>query len=44
MKSDSSGDIKVQICVVHTMDSPEDRDSMEYYVLQVDDKVHNNYR
>ncbi|MDN3514184.1 MAG: hypothetical protein NG747_07275 [Candidatus Brocadia sp.] len=43
MKPHTGGDVEVQVCMVHAVHPPKDREGVEHHVLQVDGEVHNNY-
>ena len=44
MKTRAGCDIEVQVCVVHAMQPPQGRYSMDHYVLEPDEEVHDQNR
>ncbi len=39
METNSSGDIKIEVCMVHPVETPENRYGMKHGVLEVDGQI-----
>ena len=44
MEPQTGGDIEIQIDMMHAMDSPEHRDSVKHYVLEIDCQIEDEHR
>jgi hypothetical protein len=39
METDPGGDVKIEVCMVHSVETPEKRQSVKHGVLEIDNEV-----